>query len=67
MDCLEVKKQIELYILDGLAGPQREAIKTHLATCPACGAIEADYRLLAEMVKQAEGLDFICEARTFRR
>ena len=53
MDCAEVNEKIELYVLGGLDKLQHAAVKAHLAICPACKAVETDYRLLIAAIKEA--------------
>ncbi|MFP4055769.1 MAG: PQQ-binding-like beta-propeller repeat protein [Candidatus Brocadiia bacterium] len=54
MDCSDVQRDLEPYVLGGLS-PQRESgLRHHLAGCPGCRAEERDCRrLVAELRRQA--------------
>jgi len=53
MNCAEINRKIELFVLGELSKSERTAIKVHLATCPVCNAIEAEYRLLVTKIEEA--------------
>jgi len=69
MNCAEVNQKIELFVLGELPKSEQVAIKAHLATCPACNATEAEYRLLVTEIKRAAQppslrLDFVRAVRS---
>ena len=69
MNCAEVNENIELFVLGGLPKSNRTAMKAHLASCPACAATEAEYRLLVTQIKRASQpdplrLDFVRTVRS---
>jgi len=57
MNCTEVNQKIELCVLGELPKLERDRIKAHLTTCPACHATEAAYRLLVTQIKQTTQLE----------
>ena len=57
MDCVEVKKLIELYVLGELAAAQQDMIRAHLRDCASCRAVEQGYHLLLIELKRAVPAD----------
>jgi len=53
MNCAQVNQKIELFVLGELPKSEQVAITAHIATCPACSAAEAEYRLLVTKIKES--------------
>ena len=51
MDCSEIRRQLELHVLDGLAPAARAKIDSHLARCPRCREIQSEYGLIVEEIR----------------
>jgi outer membrane protein assembly factor BamB len=52
MHCHDTKKEIELYVLDGLDGETRAHVRRHLFHCPVCRDLERQCRTLLCELKQ---------------
>jgi outer membrane protein assembly factor BamB len=52
MDCAHVRRQIELYVLDGLETAQAAAVRAHLVRCRACRLAEARCQRAIEQVRR---------------
>jgi anti-sigma factor RsiW len=51
MNCAAVAQCIDLYILGALGGPEREAMSTHVATCPRCQLAHVASELVASLLR----------------
>lgn len=55
MNCTEIRKDIELYVLDGLDEVRIRQVEAHLHRCVTCHQLEQEYRLsLVEFKNQAK-------------
>ena len=54
MNCQSVREELELLVLDGLQPREKAAVRAHLASCPSCRAMEAEYRELIDRVQAEE-------------
>jgi outer membrane protein assembly factor BamB len=59
MDCAQVNRKIELFVLGDLPGSERAAIEEHLASCPACRVAHDEYRFLAAQLKGSARADLL--------
>ncbi len=57
MDCGQVNRKIELYVLGDLAESERNAVEEHLRSCSACRVAHDEYRFLAAQIKESARSD----------
>lgn len=51
MDCAQVNRKIELYVLGDLPESEQAAIEKHLASCPACRVAHDECRFLVAQIR----------------
>jgi hypothetical protein len=56
-DCATVREDLGGYLFDALEPAEREAVRAHLASCPACAQRHAELAGLPGLVATAEGLE----------
>lgn len=57
MNCDEISEKIELYVLGGLSASEHAEIEAHLADCPRCQAVNAEYRQLVADLQRANEIE----------
>jgi len=59
MDCGQVNRKIELYVLGDLPESERNAIEEHLTSCPACRTAYDECRFLVAKIKESARPDLL--------
>jgi len=67
MNCAQVNRKIELYLLGDLPESERVSIEEHLASCPACRAACDEYRFLVAQIKGSARSDSLGPGFGFAR
>ena len=67
MNCAQINRKIELYVLGDLAEPEQAAIKEHLASCPACRIAHDECCFLVAQIKESARPDLLTPDFNFAR
>ncbi|MHC4116322.1 MAG: outer membrane protein assembly factor BamB family protein [Planctomycetota bacterium] len=59
MDCAQVNRKIELFVLGDLPEAEQTAVENHLASCPACRVVEDEYRFLVAEIRESTRPDTV--------
>ncbi len=57
MNCAQVNRKIELFVLGELTESEQIAVAEHLASCPVCRVAHDEYRFLVAQIKGSARLD----------
>ena len=67
MNCVQVNRKIELFVLGDLSEQERAAIEEHLASCPACRVVHDECCFLVTQIKESARPDLLTPDFNFAR
>ncbi|UCE50132.1 MAG: PQQ-binding-like beta-propeller repeat protein [Phycisphaerales bacterium] len=67
MNCAQVNRKIELFVLGDLSESEQTAIEDHLASCTACRVAHDEYRFLVAQIKESARPDLLTPDFNFAR